>query len=174
MRRSELTGRRFWRLMVIGSSGSKDGQSFWECLCECGQTTVVCGGKLKSGHTRSCGCLVKDTVAKLGLASRLTHGHSINRQQTLAYRTWHGMIQRCENPNHQAYGYYGGRGIMVCEHWRKSFQAFLADMGMPPEGKSLDRIDNDGNYERENCRWATKDQQLSNRRPYRRREHVAI
>jgi hypothetical protein len=84
--------------------------------------------------------------------------------------TWQSMKQRCLNPRHQAYANYGGRGITICDRWRHSFTTFLADMGPRPEGRTLDRVDNDGNYEPGNCRWATKSTQLSNRRPGLRRE----
>jgi hypothetical protein len=117
---------------------------------------VVSARHLKSGATMSCGC----ARATLG-------GLSTN----FAYGSYSKMIDRCTNPKHDKYAYYGGRGITVCDRWSgpSGFQNFLADMGPRPEGTSIDRIDNDGNYEPSNCRWATAKEQARNRRPARLR-----
>jgi hypothetical protein len=164
---SDLKGKRFSRLVVQARAGrTSHGNVTWLCVCDCGNVSEVAGQKLKSGHTRSCGCLVKETVAGLGLASKLTHGHSSNRRHTRAYSVWHGMMSRCHNANHGAYEYYGGRGISVCQRWHR-FEDFYADMGDPPDDRSIDRINNEGNYEPGNCRWATVAEQLANRRPRR-------
>ena len=149
-------GQRFGRLIaerkVRGHRCTR-----WQCRCDCGEVRVVFVGHLTSGHTRSCGCL------KTG--RKTTHG----KTGTRVHRAWGDMLSRCYNPNLPNFRYYGGRGITVCDRWRHSFEAFLEDMGEPPEGLSLDRKDNNGNYTPKNCRWATKSEQQKNRRPRRRK-----
>jgi len=148
----DLTGQRFGRLTVLGYCGRNRFENIeWLCRCECGNETVKTTSSLVSGRTVACGCYN---------ASR-THG----KAGTTEYQTWSAMIQRCTTPGHKAYPDYGGRGIKVCARWRRSFQNFLDDMG-PRPGKeySLDRIDNDGDYEPSNCRWTTQLEQMNNRR----------
>jgi hypothetical protein len=135
----------------------------WNCICDCGRRIVVAGGHLRSGHTRSYGCLLNETVAAFGLSSKLDHGHARNRTHSLTYGTWHAMRQRCGNQKARAFRYYGGRGIKVCERWAV-FKHFLNDMGERSVGKTLDRIDSDGHYEPGNCRWATKTEQRQTQR----------
>ena len=161
-------GDRFYRLTVIGRSDRRDGKNTcWHCRCDCGRETVVSTGQLRRGTSKSCGCLAIELAR-----ARKEHGMA----DTPVYRVWQAMKNRCYNPKQRAYPYYGGRGISVCGRWRESFSSFLSDMGMPPTGMSLDRIDNDGNYEPGNCRWATTLQQRHNRReiPPLERRQIAL
>lgn len=151
----DLTGKRFHRLVVIGYVG----KSRWRCRCDCGTIKVVRADCLKDHTTVSCGCYNREVVAK----RETTHGMSKSR----VYRIWDAMKSRCENPKNSKYRYYGGRGIKVCKRWSRSFEAFYQDMGEPPTPQySIDRIDNDGDYEPGNCRWATMTEQNRNKRKY--------
>lgn len=157
-----LVGQRFGFLTVI-KLAEKDHRNLvvWECVCDCGNTTIVLGGTLKNGGTKSCGCyriaLVKSRTR------RKIHGHCVKGKFSGTYETWKGIKERCQNRKHVQFRNYGGRGIRLCERWQ-SFEGFLSDMGERPLAHSIDRIDNDGNYEPGNCRWATDDQQRINKR----------
>lgn len=143
--------------------GPTVGRQIW-CMCACGSRRLVFMFALKRGESLSCGCISGD----LKRAKMLKHGEGRpksprNAGRTKEYCTWDGMIQRCGNPNNKRFAHYGGRGISVCERWRRSFEAFLLDMGRATSSRhTIDRINNDGNYEPGNCRWATYKEQNAN------------
>ena len=157
----DLSGFKFERLSVIDISYSNNQGRHWKCICECGKYVIVRTSQLLNKNTKSCGCYRKHIKTK--------HGHSGMRSST--YRSWENMKDRCINSTSSNFKYYGGRGIKVCDRWLNSFQNFLSDMNEKPVGTSLDRIDNDGNYEPSNCRWATFKQQAQNRR---KRQNVQV
>ncbi len=152
----DLTGQRFGRLVAVQVASHAPVK--WLCRCDCGETTTARSSHLREGATRSCGC-------GEGLTK---HGHGARgSRRSSEYTAWANMLARCERPNHPSYPDYGARGITVCERWHV-FENFLADMGPKPGGLTLDRIENDGNYEPGNCRWATYSQQNTNQRPRKR------
>lgn len=154
--KNDLTNQRFTRLVAKRRAYHiKCNQAVWLCLCDCGNETFVKAQGLKSGNTKSCGCL----RAELSAERKITHG----LRHTKEYQVHRSMLNRFYNPKCERYDRYGGRGIMVCESWKNSVAVFVSDIGMRPPGKhSIERINNDGNYEPGNCRWATKKEQSEN------------
>lgn len=158
----DLTGKRFGRLVVLERNGSNNKRiTIWKCLCDCGNITSVIGTSLRRGATRSCGCLCREKVVQSHITHNLTHSR--------IYSIYHAMRSRCTNPNNEAYANYGGRGIRVCEEWLDSFENFRdwAFSNGYKDDLTVDRIDNNGNYEPSNCRWITNAEQQKNKRTSR-------
>lgn len=148
-----LVNQKFGRLTALYVSHScKNKHMHWSCICECGTSIVVRGSCLTQGVTTSCGCYRTDINTKHGM------------RRTVEYSCWDNMKARCYNTKNTRYKDWGGRGIRVCDRWLESFAHFYEDMGDRPKGKSIDRIDNDGNYEPTNCKWSTPQEQALNKR----------
>lgn len=154
----DLTGQRYGQLLVVRRTAERIARSVvWECRCDCGNTKLTSANRLKTGHCKSCGCL----NLKAQWLTHTTHGMA----HTPTWTAWKDMKARCFNPKLRNYKNYGGRGITVCSRWLQSFKNFLSDMGERPDGLTLERKNNNGNYEPGNCKWANRSDQCKNTRP---------
>lgn len=156
-----LSGHKFFRWTVICQADSVKKETHWLCRCDCGQSRSVSGKNLVNGKTKSCGCWNAEVLKNNKNA--FIHGFYASHKREMS--SYLNMIYRCTVKTHKSWQDYGGRGIVVCDRWMAGFHNFLADMGPRPAGTSIDRINNDGNYEPSNCRWATRIQQRENQRP---------
>jgi hypothetical protein len=159
---SEYIGTVFGKLKII-SVFRKDKTTFANCVCECGVEKAIRLAAIKRGHTKSCGCYNVGLLKIRGISSG-THRQSSGVNRTSVYTIWRGMIQRCYDRRSPQFPDYGGRGITICDEWRHSFETFFSDMGHRPENLSIDRIDNDKGYSKDNCQWSTVKEQARNRR----------
>ena len=163
---SKIKFGRLKPLRIVGRNSHK--QILWLCMCSCGRTSTVSSGNLVTGNSKSCGCLQRELAAHTSRKANTVHGYRRRGAKSSEYSSWSSMLNRCLNPNNDAYKWYGARGITVCGRWY-SFPNFLSDVGKRPAGKSIDRINNNGNYEPGNVKWSTPSEQIRNQRHTKRR-----
>lgn len=162
----DMTGQRFGRLVAIAPTDERRNNAVvWTFACDCGAVVRKSGSSVRTGNTKSCGCFQRDGVRQRSTdaAGCKHHLFKHGRSSSPEYHSWNAAKNRCHNPKNPKYPTYGARGIVMCERWRNSFEAFCEDMGSRPAGTTLDRIDNDRGYEPDNCRWATPKEQSTNR-----------
>lgn len=169
MKRHDITGKRYGRLLAEEFVGrNTKGNALWKCTCDCGAEKIAVLAELNRGKVKSCGCLARELSSQRTSKIATKHGNCTKANRSSEYDAWRSMKKRCTNPNYKQWADYGGRGITVCKEWLDSFDAFLRDVGHKPEPHlTLDRIDNNGNYEAGNVRWADRTTQSRNRRNYR-------
>jgi len=166
MRIVDLSGQKFGRLTVLARAPAIKRRGRWLCKCDCYSFSVKQTCNLQNGHSTSCGCKVSDVARTAAIKRNFVHGHNTVETKSPTWNSWNCMIKRCRLKSHVSYSRYGGRGIIVCDRWHK-FENFLEDMGERPEGKTIDRIENDGNYEKSNCKWSTRSEQQRNKAPFK-------
>lgn len=164
MKRINLSGLRFGRLLILNEYDIYNGSKRYKCICDCGKSSIVFHSNLKKGNTKSCGCIEKEKWKKI----ITKHGDYGSPE----YIAWRNMLQRCYYKKNISYYNYGERGITVCDRWKTSYLMFLKDMGRKPDLElTLDRINNNKGYFPENCQWATRSQQNKNRREFTRNKN---
>lgn len=156
----DITNQRFGKVVALAFVGMFKHKARWKCRCDCGNESTHSAIDLRSGNTTSCGCV----KASVGFTSNLKHGATVNGRSTKTYNIYRSMLQRCYDQNCKSYAAYGGRGITVCEKWLRGYDAFLADMGDCPDGSSIERVDVNAGYSKENCTWIPFPEQQKNKR----------